>query len=207
MTDDSAVRSIQARTCEVPSEKYKGLCMKRHNCVEICQSEGYSYGRCSKILRCCICLKPCNWCIGTLIVRTNNLQRKKSPPLGKKKKCYGLKGIYIYIYVYIYEVKLNNVTKMFLFSWTLWTYCWENFKVKTIIKIGPFHVESSAKSGNPKNPKSSWLVFKVIELQSWWVPLKVAHLSLFWKLMGCVQNAFVRYLGTTTIFLKLIVLD
>ncbi|PON49559.1 Gamma Purothionin, partial [Parasponia andersonii] len=55
-----AMRSAEAKTCEVESGKYKGLCIKRNNCVEICQSDGYAYGKCSKILRRCICLKPCN---------------------------------------------------------------------------------------------------------------------------------------------------
>ncbi|PON98804.1 Gamma Purothionin [Trema orientale] len=60
MTDENAYRSVQARTCEVPSGKYRGLCINRNNCVEVCQSEGYGYGKCSKIRRRCICLNPCN---------------------------------------------------------------------------------------------------------------------------------------------------
>lgn len=58
-TEEIMIQS-EARTCEVESRAYKGLCIDRHNCVLVCQSEGYSYGKCSKVLRRCLCLKPCN---------------------------------------------------------------------------------------------------------------------------------------------------
>ncbi|KAM6582842.1 hypothetical protein CsatB_009844 [Cannabis sativa] len=59
ISHEISLSGTEAKTCEVESEKYSGLCLYRDNCVEICQSEGFPYGKCSKIRRRCMCLKPC----------------------------------------------------------------------------------------------------------------------------------------------------
>ena len=55
---------------------------------------------------------------------------------------------------------------------------WENFRVKTIIKIGPFHVESSRKSRNPRKPKS-W-VRKHTWISHYWESMNLGC-SWYWS--------------------------
>ncbi|XP_019179087.1 PREDICTED: defensin D2-like isoform X2 [Ipomoea nil] len=49
----------EARKCETPSSKYKGICGRDGNCASVCRTEGFPHGDCKGIRRSCICSKPC----------------------------------------------------------------------------------------------------------------------------------------------------
>ncbi|GFP83562.1 defensin j1-2 [Phtheirospermum japonicum] len=51
----------EAKECESLSQKFKGVCfMSGHsNCAEICETEGFTGGKCEGIRRRCFCTKPC----------------------------------------------------------------------------------------------------------------------------------------------------
>ncbi|OIS99313.1 PREDICTED: defensin-like protein [Nicotiana attenuata] len=50
---------VQARECEAESITFSGLCITKTPCREACICEGFTNGRCSKILRRCLCSTPC----------------------------------------------------------------------------------------------------------------------------------------------------
>jgi len=50
---------VQARECKAVSNTLSGLCITKPPCREACISEGFTDGKCSKILKRCICHKPC----------------------------------------------------------------------------------------------------------------------------------------------------
>ena len=52
-------RGAEARDCEFPSDKFKGMCFNDRNCGDICETEGFSGGNCKGFRRRCICTKPC----------------------------------------------------------------------------------------------------------------------------------------------------
>ncbi|XP_021733735.1 defensin-like protein [Chenopodium quinoa] len=52
-------RVAEARTCETASHKFKGACISKRNCENVCQTEGFSGGDCKGLRRRCFCTKPC----------------------------------------------------------------------------------------------------------------------------------------------------
>ncbi|XP_009630513.1 defensin-like protein 1 [Nicotiana tomentosiformis] len=51
---------VQAQsTCKAESNTFPGICITKPPCRKACLSEGFTDGKCSKILRRCICYKPC----------------------------------------------------------------------------------------------------------------------------------------------------
>ncbi|XP_009793541.1 defensin-like protein [Nicotiana sylvestris] len=50
---------VQARECKAESVTFSGLCITKTPCIEACICEGFTNGRCSTILRRCLCTKPC----------------------------------------------------------------------------------------------------------------------------------------------------
>ncbi|GJN36891.1 hypothetical protein PR202_gb25828 [Eleusine coracana subsp. coracana] len=50
---------VQARSCVMDSEKFKGLCISSDNCGNVCRTEGFYNGACSAFKRSCRCVKPC----------------------------------------------------------------------------------------------------------------------------------------------------
>ncbi|KAL4333469.1 hypothetical protein GQ457_07G005720 [Hibiscus cannabinus] len=61
LTIDMSHMAVEGKitVCEQPSNKYKGLCLSDTNCETLCNSEGYTNGKCEGFRRCCICTKPC----------------------------------------------------------------------------------------------------------------------------------------------------
>ncbi|GMH24447.1 hypothetical protein Nepgr_026290 [Nepenthes gracilis] len=53
-------RVAEGRTCESPSDKYKGYCIHSSNCADICRTEGFTGGECKgSFHRRCMCTKNC----------------------------------------------------------------------------------------------------------------------------------------------------
>ncbi|CAL5197289.1 unnamed protein product [Lathyrus oleraceus] len=48
-----------ARDCESPSQKFKGVCLSDRNCASVCQTEGFTGGDCKGLRQRCFCTKPC----------------------------------------------------------------------------------------------------------------------------------------------------
>ncbi|XP_019198214.1 PREDICTED: defensin D2-like [Ipomoea nil] len=55
----NTILMAEARKCETPSAKYKGLCGRKSNCAAVCLTEGFPDGECRGFRRRCICNKPC----------------------------------------------------------------------------------------------------------------------------------------------------
>ncbi|KAG2632614.1 hypothetical protein PVAP13_2NG108400 [Panicum virgatum] len=54
------VRVAVARECQSPSHRYKGPCARDANCASVCQTEGFSGGKCGVGFRArCFCVKAC----------------------------------------------------------------------------------------------------------------------------------------------------
>ncbi|XAR64028.1 hypothetical protein NMG60_11024223 [Bertholletia excelsa] len=49
----------EGRTCESQSHKFKGACVSRTNCANVCKTEGFPGGHCRGFRRRCFCTKPC----------------------------------------------------------------------------------------------------------------------------------------------------
>ncbi|XP_042020250.1 defensin J1-2-like [Salvia splendens] len=49
----------EARTCESKSHRFKGICVRKANCLAVCQTEGFHGGHCRGIRRRCYCTKHC----------------------------------------------------------------------------------------------------------------------------------------------------
>ncbi|XP_074282322.1 defensin Ec-AMP-D2-like [Silene latifolia] len=49
----------EARTCESKSKRFKGLCVSRTNCANVCKTEGFPGGHCRGLRRRCFCLTHC----------------------------------------------------------------------------------------------------------------------------------------------------
>ncbi|WMV23078.1 hypothetical protein MTR67_016463 [Solanum verrucosum] len=55
-----AIELAEVWTCESPSHKYKGPCVrKQSNCAAVCQTEGFTGGHCRGFRRRCFCTKKC----------------------------------------------------------------------------------------------------------------------------------------------------
>ncbi|XP_015072871.1 defensin J1-2-like [Solanum pennellii] len=53
------VFATEARTCETQSHKYKGPCVRKSNCANVCKTEGFRGGHCRGFRRRCFCTKNC----------------------------------------------------------------------------------------------------------------------------------------------------
>ena len=53
-------RGAEARDCDAPSEKFRGMCFSSDNCANVCKEESFQGGECEGFRRRCICKKPCN---------------------------------------------------------------------------------------------------------------------------------------------------
>ncbi|KAK6122419.1 hypothetical protein DH2020_043861 [Rehmannia glutinosa] len=51
--------SLEARTCESKSHRFKGICVRKSNCAAVCQTEGFHSGHCRGFRRRCYCTKHC----------------------------------------------------------------------------------------------------------------------------------------------------
>ncbi|XP_050230353.2 defensin-like protein 2 [Mercurialis annua] len=49
----------EARTCESQSHKFKGTCVSRSNCANVCKNEGFPGGHCRGFRRRCFCTRHC----------------------------------------------------------------------------------------------------------------------------------------------------
>ncbi|RLN32874.1 hypothetical protein C2845_PM03G24440 [Panicum miliaceum] len=47
------MRVAVARECQSPSHRFKGPCARDANCASVCQTEGFSDGKCAR----CFCVK------------------------------------------------------------------------------------------------------------------------------------------------------
>ncbi|TVU48511.1 hypothetical protein EJB05_08149 [Eragrostis curvula] len=59
-TEVGPVMVAEARTCESQSHKYKGPCVRKANCANVCRTEGFSGGHCRGFRRRCFCTKHCH---------------------------------------------------------------------------------------------------------------------------------------------------
>nr|XP_043607341.1 defensin SD2-like [Erigeron canadensis] len=50
---------VEGRTCEAPSQLFKGPCVSDTNCGNVCRSEGFTGGHCRGFQRRCYCTKNC----------------------------------------------------------------------------------------------------------------------------------------------------
>ncbi|KAG8073309.1 hypothetical protein GUJ93_ZPchr0006g40975 [Zizania palustris] len=53
------VTVAEARLCESQSHRYKGPCVRRSNCANVCKTEGFPDGHCRGFRRRCFCTRPC----------------------------------------------------------------------------------------------------------------------------------------------------
>ncbi|RCV10227.1 hypothetical protein SETIT_2G095500v2 [Setaria italica] len=53
------VRVAVARQCQSQSHRYKGPCVHDTNCASVCQTEGFTRGKCVGFRGRCFCLKAC----------------------------------------------------------------------------------------------------------------------------------------------------
>ncbi|KAF3774338.1 Defensin J1-2 [Nymphaea thermarum] len=53
------VEKAEARMCDTPSSRFRGLCFSDSNCQTVCHGEGFPHGDCHGFRRRCICSKPC----------------------------------------------------------------------------------------------------------------------------------------------------
>ncbi|GJN09211.1 hypothetical protein PR202_ga27195 [Eleusine coracana subsp. coracana] len=54
------VTVAEARTCESQSHKFKGPCVRKSNCANVCKTEGFPSGHCRGFRRRCFCTRPCH---------------------------------------------------------------------------------------------------------------------------------------------------
>ncbi|MCD7456552.1 hypothetical protein HAX54_032140 [Datura stramonium] len=50
---------VQGGTCKAESTTWTGICINKAPCRKACIKEKFTDGHCSKILRRCLCTKPC----------------------------------------------------------------------------------------------------------------------------------------------------
>ncbi|KAL5218178.1 hypothetical protein ABZP36_018862 [Zizania latifolia] len=53
------VAVAEARLCESQSHRYKGPCVRKSNCANVCRTEGFPDGHCRGFRRRCFCTRPC----------------------------------------------------------------------------------------------------------------------------------------------------
>ncbi|XP_028776719.1 defensin-like protein [Neltuma alba] len=49
----------EARTCESQSHRFRGACVSKSNCANVCRTEGFPGGHCRGFRRRCFCTRPC----------------------------------------------------------------------------------------------------------------------------------------------------
>ncbi|RCV46721.1 hypothetical protein SEVIR_9G558200v4 [Setaria viridis] len=49
----------EARTCLSQSHKFRGPCVRRANCANVCRTEGFPDGKCRGLRRRCFCTTHC----------------------------------------------------------------------------------------------------------------------------------------------------
>ncbi|KAL6645271.1 hypothetical protein ACP70R_016879 [Stipagrostis hirtigluma subsp. patula] len=54
------VTVAEARTCESQSHKFRGPCVRRANCANVCRTEGFQGGKCRGFRRRCFCTTHCH---------------------------------------------------------------------------------------------------------------------------------------------------
>ncbi|EMS65297.1 hypothetical protein CFC21_068777 [Triticum aestivum] len=53
------VAVAEARRCESLSHRFAGLCLRGHNCANVCRTEGFPDGKCRGARRRCFCTTHC----------------------------------------------------------------------------------------------------------------------------------------------------
>ncbi|CAD6342423.1 unnamed protein product [Miscanthus lutarioriparius] len=53
------VAVAEARTCQSQSHKFRGPCVRRANCANVCRTEGFPDGKCRGFRRRCFCTTRC----------------------------------------------------------------------------------------------------------------------------------------------------
>ncbi|BAT73195.1 hypothetical protein LR48_Vigan01g007200 [Vigna angularis] len=56
---DVAVKRTEARECSTPSHSFKGVCISDKNCEAVCNTEGFTGGKCEGFRQRCMCTKIC----------------------------------------------------------------------------------------------------------------------------------------------------
>ncbi|XP_049403861.1 defensin J1-2-like [Solanum stenotomum] len=51
--------TVEAKTCESQSRRFKGLCFNTWKCRFVCSTERFSSGHCNGLRHRCICTKQC----------------------------------------------------------------------------------------------------------------------------------------------------
>ncbi|XP_042488298.1 defensin Tk-AMP-D1.1-like [Macadamia integrifolia] len=51
---------VNGTYCGGRSKTFKGLCLSNENCANVCRTEGFTGGLCTKIFRHCHCEAPCD---------------------------------------------------------------------------------------------------------------------------------------------------
>ncbi|ESQ33095.1 hypothetical protein EUTSA_v10005228mg [Eutrema salsugineum] len=51
--------TVEARTCESKSHRFKGACLSETNCKNVCHNEGFRGGNCRGLRRRCFCTRNC----------------------------------------------------------------------------------------------------------------------------------------------------
>ncbi|WVZ55322.1 hypothetical protein U9M48_005995 [Paspalum notatum var. saurae] len=54
------VAVAEARTCQSQSHRFRGPCVRRENCANVCRTEGFPDGKCRGFRRRCFCLTHCH---------------------------------------------------------------------------------------------------------------------------------------------------
>ncbi|KAM0836000.1 hypothetical protein ACQ4PT_062609 [Festuca glaucescens] len=50
----------EARTCQSQSHRFRGPCVRRSNCANVCRTEGFPDGKCRGFRRRCFCTTHCH---------------------------------------------------------------------------------------------------------------------------------------------------
>ncbi|KAK4759389.1 hypothetical protein SAY87_022520 [Trapa incisa] len=58
-SDMGGMTTVEARTCESQSHRFKGACLSDHNCASVCLTEGFHGGKCRGFRHRCFCTKQC----------------------------------------------------------------------------------------------------------------------------------------------------
>ncbi|XP_060172004.1 defensin-like protein isoform X2 [Lycium barbarum] len=58
-TEMGPMSSVEARTCESQSKRFKGLCVSDTNCATVCLTEGFTGGHCRGLRHRCFCTRDC----------------------------------------------------------------------------------------------------------------------------------------------------
>ncbi|KNA06414.1 hypothetical protein SOVF_181290 [Spinacia oleracea] len=59
LSTEIGTKVAEARICESASYRFKGICVSRSNCANVCKNEGFPGGRCRGFRRRCLCYKHC----------------------------------------------------------------------------------------------------------------------------------------------------